>query len=622
MLIRVFHLIFFLFLLTDSFSLALEKEEKNVVINHCTQTFTYKLKNKKVVVEEIKEVSYLCTQFQSAVFVSELYDNDLIINKLKINSKGGYSKPVHRPYFEEKIANTDRKICYFELNFKKKGESAWVKWEKTHTDIHYFNTVHFTDQFYTQNKTIRLIVPRWMTMEIIPLNFDENVSETVTYDAGSDSDIYTYSVKEADAWNKDTHAPGASYIYPHLLILNQSCDYKGFHEDFFHSLQDLYRWNKYFVSSLENDENFIRQFAQNLTQDASSEIEKIRIIYEWVQDNIRYLADNSGVAGFKPEAAHDVLRKKYGDCKGMANLLKCLLSTLGLDARLAWIGTNNIAYDFSLPTIANINHMICALFLQDTVYYLDATVKYLAFKDYSETIQGKKVMIEDGDNYFLYTVPVKGPEQNPEMEKSTLTIENQSLTGNVSVSFRGESKNSFLHAIHATEKNKLKDALTGYFSENNSQYILSDLKMSSLQSKEEEINFSYALKNSSGIHIYDDKIFINPDFRQELNHSDIDTTEIKVDFWLPYKYNIIQECEINIPAGLEIESFPDTFLLERETYTFHIRYFQSDDKLYYNKRLIIRDPKIRKETFSQWNTDIERLKACYREQVVLKRKNR
>ena len=55
-----------------------------------------------------------------------------------------------------------------------------------------------------------------------------------------------------------------------------------------------------------------------------------------------------------------VATKKYGDCKGMANLLTEMLRSVKLDARRCWIGTNHIAYDYSTPSLSVDNHMICA----------------------------------------------------------------------------------------------------------------------------------------------------------------------------------------------------------------------------------------------------------------------
>jgi hypothetical protein len=157
------------------------------VINECTQTFTYKIKDKKIIVEETKETFYTCKQFKSSARITEFYNNQITIDNIRIKSKGGNSKPQHKPYFTEKIANTDEKICYFDLLFAKKDETASVKLKKTYHDLHYFNRVYFTESLYIQNKTIRFIVPKWMNMEIIPENLGENVTQKVSYDAPSNA---------------------------------------------------------------------------------------------------------------------------------------------------------------------------------------------------------------------------------------------------------------------------------------------------------------------------------------------------------------------------------------------------------------------------------------------------
>lgn len=135
--------------------------------------------------------------------------------------------------------------------------------------------------------------------------------------------------------------------------------------------------------------------ADEITQGKSTAIEKVKAIYYWVQDNVRYIAFEDGLAGFKPEKAQEVLRRKYGDCKGMANLTKELLKASGFDSRLCWIGTHHIAYDYSTPSLAVDNHMICAVVLNGRRYFLDATEKYIPLNEYAERIQARQVLIED-----------------------------------------------------------------------------------------------------------------------------------------------------------------------------------------------------------------------------------
>jgi hypothetical protein len=134
---------------------------------------------------------------------------------------------------------------------------------------------------------------------------------------------------------------------------------------------------------------------------------------------------------FCPIKAEEVLRKKYGDCKGMANLTKELLKAEGFDARLCWLGTSHIAYDYSTPSLAVDNHMICALMFKGKTYFLDATENYLGLDDYAERIQGREVLIEDNDKYILTHVPAEAYTQNLDSEKRVLTLSGTDLTGTV-----------------------------------------------------------------------------------------------------------------------------------------------------------------------------------------------
>ncbi len=95
--------------------------------------------------------------------------------------------------------------------------------------------------------------------------------------------------------HKVSNAPGPTYVYPHLLILAKSYTKKGETKTIFDSTQDLYNWYKSLVNSLENDNTDIKSKVVELTEDANTDEEKIKNIYYWVQDNIRYIAFEDGI---------------------------------------------------------------------------------------------------------------------------------------------------------------------------------------------------------------------------------------------------------------------------------------------------------------------------------------
>ena len=96
----------------------------------------------------------------------------------------------------------------------------------------------------------------------------------------------------------------------------------------------MYGWYRSLVNSMDNQTADIESTVAELLNNIDDDEEKIKALYYWVQDNIRYIAFEDGIAGFKPDECQNVFNKKFGDCKGMANLLKEMLIVAGFDARL------------------------------------------------------------------------------------------------------------------------------------------------------------------------------------------------------------------------------------------------------------------------------------------------
>ena len=165
--------------------------------------------------------------------------------------------------------------------------------------------------------------------------------------------------------------PQTTASIPHLLVTGYP----------FADVQDMYRW----LNGLAEVDCTLPQaemLTDEITAGCTDELEKIHRTYAYVQQNIRYIAFENGLAGHRPDRPAEVLRKRYGDCKGMALLLRTLLKAQGFDARMAYIGTDDIASSpDEVPTLAAINHAFCLLFHQGKRYCLDATYRYLPPED-------------------------------------------------------------------------------------------------------------------------------------------------------------------------------------------------------------------------------------------------
>ncbi|HVR06452.1 MAG TPA: DUF3857 domain-containing protein, partial [Thermoanaerobaculia bacterium] len=89
---------------------------------------------------------------------------------------------------------------------------------------------------------------------------------------------------------------------------------------------------------------------------------QLESILAFVRREVRYVAVEVGIGGYRPAAAHETLSRRWGDCKGKAELLLDLLDEAGIEAFPALLRSgsgNRIDPDFPAPT--SFNHMIVAL---------------------------------------------------------------------------------------------------------------------------------------------------------------------------------------------------------------------------------------------------------------------
>ncbi|MBV7528989.1 transglutaminase family protein [Chitinophaga sp. sic0106] len=613
-------------LLSNLTSYAQTNSEKNVVIQSQEERYEFVVSNNAenpVNVKQSLKVAYACEQYRTTIPFAEFYDDKSKIEEVRVyvdNDRRKDVKPVFANYSIDDIFYSDAKICGLQLDLIKKGVETRVELEKTFFDPRYLTSIYFSEYYPVTSKVITIVVPRWMQIEMKEMNFSgHHISLNKTYDNKKDADVYTYTATNLPANEKDAQAPGPSYVYPHLLMLAKSATTPGGAQRYFNKTEDLYAWYHSLVQQIGDDEGIIKQKALDITKGISSDTAKIIAIYQWVQDNVRYIAFEDGIAGFKPEAAQSVLQHKYGDCKGMANLTRGLLKALGFDARLCWIGTDHIAYDYSTPSMAVDNHMICAVNYKGKRYFIDATETYIGFNQYAQRIQNRQVLIENDKSFILDRIPDCKYTQNTEVEKRTLRVDGNALVGTVQHLWDGESKEYILSQVNGTRKEKIDNALLRFLNDDNNKYGITNIKSSDVNNWNQQLSINYDLRYQDAVAGFGDDMFIEMDFRKELNDFTIDTTKRKSDYLFSFKHHVRHETDLDIPAGYKAE-LPANLSIDRDGYAFHLTYTQTGSKVIYQKEIIIRNHWLAKSAFKQWNEDVQLLNKAYLEQVTLNKK--
>jgi len=519
-------------------------------------------------------------------------------------------------YKDNDLFYNDARVKHVALDFPVQGYTYFYELDKKYEDVKYFTSLYFNDEFPVIEKKISITIPDWLNVELKEFNFAGNtIDKKQTKDVKNKTTTYVYTMQNVASLFKEENAPGRSYLYPHILLIAKSFQSKNKEISLFGSTADLYKWYKSLVDLMKDDTTVMAEKVKELTVNAKTDEDKIKNIYYWVQDNIRYIAFEDGIAGFKPDESNNVFQKRYGDCKGMANLTKQMLKIAGFDARLTWIGTKHISYDYTTPSLAVDNHMICTLIHKGKKYYLDGTEKYNSFGEYAERIQNKEVMIENGEQFIIEKVPATKSEANKEFYKASLTIENEKLKGICERNFLGESRAQFLYTYNSFETNKKEEALEKYLSKNDKNIHVDGIKTTDLKNRDIPLNLNFDIEINNKVSSFDDDIYIDLEYLNDYRYFEL--KDRKTDFEFDFKKNYEAIISLKIPAGYKVDKLPENLLVEEKNYDVSISFEQKSDEIIYKKSFVFNNGVIKASEITQWNTVVKNLANVYNKQIIL-----
>ena len=275
-----------------------------------------------------------------------------------------------------------------------------------------YNDLKFLTSFYFQNaneavEKVEISIKKNpnITFSIFEFNLD-GITKT------EDENYIKFKGANLKRFKSLPTSVNGSYYLPHIIVSVAETKAKKLVTPILKNTDNLYAWYSSLINELQPNVEFIKKLSKSIVGNETNETKKIEKIFTWVQRNIQYVAFENGIAGFKPTEANDVASLKYGDCKGMANLLVNLLKAQGLDARHVWIGTRAKNYNYNIPSLIVDNHMICGLYFNNKLHYLDATSKSALWNIAPAHLEGKQALIANNTTYEIQTVPLSNPESN------------------------------------------------------------------------------------------------------------------------------------------------------------------------------------------------------------------
>lgn len=433
---------------------------------------------------------------------------------------------------------------------------------------------------------------------------------------------YIWRIKDIEAFDFDDRSPDPLFYMPHIIPRIASYQKGDETVNVLRDVKDLYTWYYSLVDQTDNKpSDDLKEIVDSLIKGKEDDLEKVRSIYYWVQDNVRYVAFEEGMEGFIPDGAANVCDKRYGDCKGLTSIMYTMLDYAGVDAYFTWVGTRDRPYRYEeVPTPIVDNHMILCYKYNGEYHLIDGTSNTSPVTEPTSFIQGKEVMIGiSKDEYKILEVPVNKSEYTEFNDTIILTIDdNGKILGKGKAKVSGYYASRMKSLLKLSSEDEIEDLMEAYLERGSNKFELDTFYISDISNRESDLVMNYEFNVKDYARLNGDEIYINLALEKIYSGMKF-KKDRKIPFEVKFKSSWSMTVMLEVPESYTVSYLPENQEFKKEQFgcgveTQNKEGFVVQRITEYDNFLLLYP-----ESFDDWNTMIKNLKKIYRESVILKK---
>lgn len=435
----------------------------------------------------------------------------------------------------------------------------------------------------------------------LKLNIREINFENYKVEKSKNENSLNYTISNLEPINKEPLSLSLKELLPNVKIASNQFYVEGEAGEA-SNWKELGKWeydNLYRDVGYLSDETVAK--INLLVKDADSDLEKAKIIYQYVQDKTRYISVQVGIGGLKPMLASEVDRLGYGDCKALTNYTKSLLNAVGVKSYFTELfgGFERLDMDFNSPSIQG-NHVILNLPLEEGDVWLECTSQKVPFGYIANFTDDRNVIVIKPEGGELKKTTVYPAQNNIQLTKGSFAIDSDgTINAKLKIESSGTQYNDNLDSYEGKNPTELDAQFKAYFNSINN-IVFSKIEVLNNKNDvkyEEDIEFSA----SNYASISGNKMLINVN---AFNKNTVVPKRIrnrKLPFEISRGFVDIDEVEIKLPKTYEIEYVPTKKEITSKfgTYTFELIKI-NDYNYLYKRKLQIETGKYKPEEYEDY----------------------
>lgn len=386
--------------------------------------------------------------------------------------------------------------------------------------------------------------------------------------------VYKWEVKDLQAYKDEEHTVHGRFFFPSIILAPNKFRHYNTYGDM-STWKSFGKWGYDLMQGLDDLPEDKRFFFSTMVQNEKTDRDKVRLIYEYLQKNFRYVSIQLGIGGVRPFAAKITDEKKYGDCKALSFYMYAALKSVGIKSYCAWVN----AYYNSEPVAADFpcdrfDHEILCVPLKGDTVWLECTSNDAEFGVLGPFTENRNALLLTETGGVLVSTPASRSEHNM-MNSSTTVLLSEDGSGKVTsiIGGRGSYKER-TNTIIAAKRDEQKVMIV-----NDLGFKQPD-EFSVAKSQKEErpgMDISLSIEKIPQF-VAGSKMFLSPRVSQLWSYKLPPSEGRRYDFYFPFPFERTDTTVYQLPADYIAEVLPKTASLQCEYAEYSTNYIYDKER--------------------------------------------
>ncbi len=390
---------------------------------------------------------------------------------------------------------------------------------------------------------------------------------------------HTWQIKNFQGFEYESNMPEMSEVFPRVYLAPNRFDFDGIPGD-----GSTWKSLGEFIWKLNNGRDEIPETVKSdlreLTSGLNSDKEKIKAIYQYLQNTTRYVSIQLGIGGFQPFTAEYVKQNGYGDCKALTNYMYSLLKSIGIPSVYTLVKAGDdepdIKYDFPMNQF---NHVILCVPNKGDTVWLECTSQTNPFGYLGTFTMDRHVLFITKEGGKIGKTPSFGYDKNLQYRKGVVKLfENGSANSNVVTNYSGLQYENVSWTLNEGKEEQKKFI---YESVDLPSFELKDFAFSCDKSPYPKAEQNLELEIRRFATVSGQRIFFQPNLMNRQSKMDKPMKERKFDLELTFPYLDIDTIVYNIPENYHLEFLPGEINIKSDFGSYYSKVIQQEGQVIY-----------------------------------------